>query len=177
MPRTPRDELVLGAMEAVRAFTDSMDRMYGGVRDDMDMNASDVAALRMLVVRERRGEWVSPHEIASHLSISTASTTKLLDRLSERGHVVRRPHPHDGRSRIVVLTDLARQEFFAHFGHRMRLATRGGQDPSSLAQAVLGRARIAIESCVRRRATVEDAFVSMVRLSDANKRGTREQAA
>ncbi len=120
MPRTPRDELVLEAMEAVRAFTDSMDRMYGGVRDDMDMNASDVAALRMLVVRERRGEWVSPHEIASHLSISTASTTKLLDRLSERGHVVRRPHPHDGRSRIVVLTDLARQEFFAHFGQRMR---------------------------------------------------------
>ena len=120
MPQTPRDELVLEAMEAVRAFTESMDRMHGGVRDDMDMNATDVAALRMLVVRERRGEWVSPHEIARHLSISTASTTKLLDRLSERGHVERRPHPHDGRSRIVVLTDLARREFTAHFGHRMR---------------------------------------------------------
>ncbi|GAA1649232.1 MarR family winged helix-turn-helix transcriptional regulator [Microbacterium flavum] len=127
-PQSPRDELVLAAMESVRAFGESMDRMHGGVRDDMDMNATDVAALRMLVVRERRGEWVSPHEIAAQLSISTASTTKLLDRLSERGHVERRPHPHDGRGRIVVLTDLARQEFSTHFGHRMRTMRAAMED-------------------------------------------------
>lgn len=119
-PRTPRDELVLSAMEAVRAFADAMDRMHSGIRGDMDMNASDLAALRMMIVREQRGEWVSPHEIASHLSISTASTTKLLDRLTASGHLERRPHPHDGRARIIVLTDAARAEFFRHFGARMR---------------------------------------------------------
>lgn len=118
-PQTKRDELVMQAMQAVRAFTDAMDRMHGGIRGDMDMNASDLAALRMLIVREQRGEWVSPHEIAKHLAISTASTTKLLDRLSESGHVKREPHPKDGRARIVVLTEGARSDFYRHFGQRL----------------------------------------------------------
>ncbi len=118
-PRTPRDELVRAAMEAVRAFTDAMDRMHGGIRGEMDMNATDLAAVRMMIVREQRGEWVSPHQIAAHLSISTASTTKLLDRLTESGHLERRPHPRDRRARIIVLTETARAEFYRHFGERM----------------------------------------------------------
>lgn len=120
VPQSERDELVMDAMRAVRAFSDAMDRMHGGLRDDMDMNASDLAALRMLIVREQRGEWVSPHDIAAHLAISTASTTKLLDRLTRSGHLERRPHPHDRRARIVVLSEGARAEFYAHFGARMR---------------------------------------------------------
>ena len=119
VPRTARDELVMAAMASVRSFTDAMDRMHGGIRSDMDMNATDLAALRMLIVREQRGEWVSPHEIARWLAISTASTTKLLDRLSESGHVERRPHPHDRRARIVAITEHARREFYRRFGERM----------------------------------------------------------
>ncbi len=119
VPTTPRDGLVLEAMRAVRAFSDAMDRMHGTLRGDMDMNASDLAALRMLIVREQRGHWVSPHDIASHLAISTASTTKLLDRLTRSGHLERRPHPHDRRARIVVLSEAARTEFYRHLGARM----------------------------------------------------------
>jgi len=119
LPQTPRDELVLEAMTAVRAFSDAMDRMHSGIRGEMDMNATDLAAMRLMVVREQRGEWVSPHQIASHLSISTASTTKLLDRLTASGHLERRPHPSDRRARVVVLTDAARAEFYRHFGERM----------------------------------------------------------
>ena len=119
IPTTDRDQLVRDALVAVRSFSDSMDRMHGVLRSDMDMNGSDLAALRMLIVREQRGEWVSPHEIARHLAISTASTTKLLDRLAERGHIERRPHPADRRARIVVLTDRARSDFFHHLGARM----------------------------------------------------------
>ncbi|GAA4066576.1 MarR family transcriptional regulator [Microbacterium laevaniformans] len=119
IPTTDRDQLVRDALVAVRSFSDSMDRMHGVLRSDMDMNGSDLAALRMLIVREQRGEWVSPHEIARHLAISTASTTKLLDRLAERGHIERRPHPADRRARIVMLTDRARSDFFRHLGARM----------------------------------------------------------
>ena len=119
-PKTPRDRLVLEVMEAVRAFSDSMDHMYGGIRGQMDMNATDLAALRMLIVREQRDELVKPADIAAHLAISTASTTKLLDRLTASGMLERRPHPTDGRSRIVVVTQRARAEFFQHFGERMR---------------------------------------------------------
>lgn len=109
-------EPVLSVLQAVRAFGDALDRMHGGMKDDMDMNASDLGALRMLIVREQRGESVSPHDVAHHLRISTASTTKLLDRLAASGHVERQPHPHDRRARIVVLTETSRQEFYRHFG-------------------------------------------------------------
>ncbi|GAA3916037.1 MarR family winged helix-turn-helix transcriptional regulator [Microbacterium invictum] len=119
VPESPRDELVMETMKSVRAFSDAMDHMHGGLRGDMDMNATDLAALRMLIMREQRGEWVSPHAIATHLAISTASTTKLLDRLTASGHLERRPHPSDRRARVVVLSELARADFYRHFGERM----------------------------------------------------------
>lgn len=119
MPRTDRDRLVMDSMLAFRAFSDAMDRMHGAMRGDMEMNATDLAALRMLVIREQRGETVKPHDIAEHLGISTASTTKLLDRLSGSGHISRLPHPNDRRSRVVTLTEGARSEFYRHFGERL----------------------------------------------------------
>ena len=102
---TPHDQAVMEVLQAVRALNDAMDRMNGGMKGDMEMNASDLAALRMLIVREGRGETVSPHQVADHLRISSASTTKLLDRLTAAGHVERRPHPSDRRARIVILTE------------------------------------------------------------------------
>ncbi|MCT9820426.1 MarR family transcriptional regulator [Microbacterium sp. W1N] len=119
-PQTDRERVVFAAMEAVRSFTDAMDRMHGGLRGDMDMNATDLAALRMLIVREGRGEPVTPHRLAEHLAITTASTTKLLDRLTESGYVERLPHPTDRRARVVAITAAARADFFRHMAERMR---------------------------------------------------------
>lgn len=121
---TDRDTAVRGALHALRALGDAMDRMHGDIKGDMEMNATDLAALRMLVMREQRQESVSPHDLARHLRISSASTSKLLDRLSAAGHVQRRPHPHDRRARVVVLTQESRTAFYAHFGARLQ-AMRG----------------------------------------------------
>ncbi len=151
VPQSARDELVLEAMTAVRAFSDAMDRMHGGLRGDMDMNASDLAALRMLIVREQRGEWVSPHDIAEHLSISTASTTKLLDRLTLSGHLERHPHPRDRRARIVVLSQAARTEFYEHFGERMR----------RMRSAMDGYSEEELRVCARFLADMETALVDV----------------
>jgi DNA-binding MarR family transcriptional regulator len=74
----------------------------------------------MLIVREQRGQAVSPHDLARHLRISTASTTKLLDRLTSSGHLERRPHPHDRRARVVVLTQESRDQFYRLFSERLR---------------------------------------------------------
>ncbi len=109
------DQAVWRALAGVRALSDALDRMYGGMKGDMDMNATDLAALRMLVIREQRGQAVSPHDIARHLRISTASTTKLVDRLESSGHVRREPHPSDRRARVIALTDTSRAEFSRHF--------------------------------------------------------------
>ena len=117
--QTPHDQAVMDVLHAIRAFTDAMERMHGGLKYDMDMNATDLAALRMLIIREGRGEPVSPHQVADHLRISTASTTKLLDRLAAAGHIERRPHPSDRRARVVVLTDESRSAFYRHFGERL----------------------------------------------------------
>lgn len=107
---------VTHTLRALQTLSDALDRMHSGMKGDMDMNASDLATLRMLTIREHRGQMVSPHDVAAHLRISTASTTKLIDRLVASGHLERRPHPSDGRARVVVLTDKSRREFFRHFG-------------------------------------------------------------
>ncbi len=51
----------------------------------------------------------------------------------------------------------------AHYGHVLRLATRGGVDPVVIAREVLDPRGIALVSFRETRVTVEDAFVSMVR--------------
>ena len=110
---------MLALMRAVRNFGDAHDRMSGAMKRGMDMNITDLAALRLLIMRADKGTPVTPAEIARHLRISTASTTKLLDRLAAAGHVERCPHPTDRRALIVRLTDHARAEFFRLFGARL----------------------------------------------------------
>ncbi|MET0734507.1 MAG: MarR family transcriptional regulator [Microbacterium sp.] len=120
VPETPHEHAVMDVLRAIRAFSDAMDRMHGDMKGDMDMNSTDLAALRMLIMREQRGEPVLPRDVAKHLRISTASTTKLLDRLSSSGHLERQPHPRDRRARIVVLTQQSRTAFYRHFGERLQ---------------------------------------------------------
>lgn len=110
---------VLRTLEAVQVLSDSMDRMHSTLKGPLEMNSSDMAALRMMVIRERQGQTVTPQEIARHLQVSTASATVLVDRLVDAGHARRRPHPQDRRSRIVELTDLARSSFQRHVGGRL----------------------------------------------------------
>ncbi len=51
----------------------------------------------------------------------------------------------------------------AHYGHVLRLATRGETDPERLTRETLAPLGIEIRACRETRVTVEDAFVSMVR--------------
>ena len=120
VPQTTKDQAVMSVLRSIRALSDAMERMHSGMKGDLDMNATDLAALRLLIMREEQGRPVSPRDIADHLRITTASTTKLLDRLVESGHVERQPHPHDRRARVVALTDRSRHAFFRAFGERMR---------------------------------------------------------
>jgi DNA-binding MarR family transcriptional regulator len=113
---TDRQESVRAALLALRSLGDALDRMHGEVGDEMAMNLTDLRALRMMVEWERRGSAVSPHDLARHLRISTASTSKMVDRLAAAGHVERKPHPTDRRARVVVLTDHSRSTFYRHFG-------------------------------------------------------------
>src|SRR5690625_5727116 len=65
----------------------------------MQLNETDMKALHYLIVCEQQGVVATPSTIAAHLGISSASTTKLLDRLEKGGHVRRSRHPSDRRDR------------------------------------------------------------------------------
>jgi ABC-2 type transport system ATP-binding protein len=57
----------------------------------------------------------------------------------------------------------------AHYGHLLRLTTRGGIDPVPFAQELLQRHGIAVQASSSSRVSVEDAFVSMVREDEAER--------
>jgi DNA-binding MarR family transcriptional regulator len=92
---------VLNSMRRYRAAEAEMRRR---TRVSMGMGETDLAAIRYLVQAEKAGRSVSPKEISDTLGISTASTTKLVDRLVKSGHVERRPHPTDRRGLIIAPT-------------------------------------------------------------------------
>src|ERR1019366_5366826 len=54
-------------------------------------------------------------------------------------------------------------EEVAHYGHLLRLAARNRVDPVALARSILDARGIAVRDAREVRATVEDAFVAMVR--------------
>ena len=74
----------------------------------MKLNKTDMRALHFLIVAQNSGDSPKPRDIAAHLGISTASTTKLLDRLETGGHVVREIHPTDRRAQIIRVTSETR---------------------------------------------------------------------
>lgn len=75
----------------------------------MALNATDMKALHYLIVCRNEGSIATPTSISNYLGISTASTTKLLDRLESGGHVVRAPHPTDRRALAITITDETKQ--------------------------------------------------------------------
>ncbi|RBP62195.1 MarR family transcriptional regulator [Brevibacterium sanguinis] len=109
-------EDAVGLLAAVRRFRRADQRMRRRMESDMDVNATDVEALRHIIASTRAGIPLTARELAAHLGISTASTTKLLDRLSGSGHVERTPHPSDRRSVIVTVTEHTHREVAAELG-------------------------------------------------------------
>ena len=57
---------------------------------------------------------LGPTELARRLDVTTGAITALLDRLTERGHLAREPHPADRRRLEIHVTDHARQEVLRH---------------------------------------------------------------
>lgn len=101
------DEDVAQISEVMTALGDLREaeaRLSAASRRYMKLNETDMRAIHFLIVTLLAGELATPGQIAQHLDISTASTTKLLDRLTKGGHVERLPHPTDRRALTVRIT-------------------------------------------------------------------------
>lgn len=107
--RTHVSEQELGeiseVMSALGRLRDAEQLLTEASQEYMKLGRSDMRALHYLIVARHRGTIVTPSAIAAHLKISSASTTKLLDRLESGGHIVRAPHPSDRRALAITITD------------------------------------------------------------------------
>ncbi len=95
---------IVRVLMAMRRWRESEQRVSSRSRTEMKLNETDMEALRFLVASRNNDVIVTPGMLADHLSISTASTTKLLDRLARAGHISRAPHPTDRRAVMVSIT-------------------------------------------------------------------------
>lgn len=119
-------EQVVQVMNALRGWHDAADRMSEASRRYMRLNDTDMRALRYLIAARNQELQVTPGSLTTYLGISSASTTKMLDRLERGGHVRRSPHPTDRRALTVAVTDStradARQSVGRQHAHRFAVA-------------------------------------------------------
>ncbi|ROS30811.1 MarR family winged helix-turn-helix transcriptional regulator [Cellulomonas sp. PhB150] len=132
------DPSIAELLESVRRFRRADAEMRRRVSAGMAMNVTDMQALQYVIATESRGGHAHPRDIAAYLAISTASTTKLLDRLTASGHLVRSTNPADRRSLVVTSTPHAHAEVHARLG-------RMHQAMAAIAAAVPDDARPALK--------------------------------
>jgi DNA-binding MarR family transcriptional regulator len=103
-------------LQALRRFRSSDAGMRRRVQKDMDMNETDLLAIRHLIRAEASGKPAGPTELAKVLDVSTAATAKLVARLVSSGHIRREAHPHDGRAQVLYATANAHSEVRSTLG-------------------------------------------------------------
>ena len=143
------NDSVVQILHALRQFRRSDQEMRRRMSADMDMNETDLQALQMVIAAEKSHRLVTPRDLSATLGISTASTTKLLDRLTTSGHLERHPHPSDRRALVITATDHAHNEI------RGRLARMHAQ-MREVAAGVPAAARPAVADFLLRMAALMD---------------------
>jgi DNA-binding MarR family transcriptional regulator len=126
---------VLGAL---RRFRRADERMRRRVSADLGVNPLDLRALQLVIAGERASRPLSPRDLSTQLEVSTAATTKLVDRLVGSGHVDRTPHPHDRRSVVLVPTSHAHADLRRRMGAvHQRMGEAAGAVPAESREAVI----------------------------------------
>jgi DNA-binding MarR family transcriptional regulator len=98
---TPADENVLFALWSVgRSATELLDAMLAPA----GLDADEFAMYSLLLARDP----VTPTELAGWASAPATTVSSYVKRFEKRGHVERVPHPTDGRSYSIRLTDAGR---------------------------------------------------------------------
>ncbi len=123
---------VVRVMDAMFRWREAEQRVSEASRLYMRLGETDMKALRLAIVMADQGRHVTARDIAEHLGISSASTTKLLDRLEAAGHIRRTRHPSDRRALAVVVAPETRAAAEATIGreHARRFRVAAGLTPA-----------------------------------------------
>ncbi len=105
------DELgqIVRVMDAMFRWRAAEQRVTRASHRYMRLGETDMKALRLAIVMADQGRHVTARDIAAHLGITSAATTKLLDRLESAGHIVRTRHPRDRRALAIVVNPETRK--------------------------------------------------------------------
>ena len=97
------DDLVFLVVRAAKAIVDRLRSEHP------DRPASPMTVVHGLAAHHLLGrDDVTTVDLARHLRITKQSASEVVGLLEHNGIVRRAPHPHDGRARVVLLTDTGR---------------------------------------------------------------------
>ncbi|GAA5229835.1 MarR family winged helix-turn-helix transcriptional regulator [Arthrobacter cryoconiti] len=96
---------VVNVLKGIRHWREAEAALSFESRNHMRLNETDMKALRFLVMSKNQKMVATPGLLAEHLNISTAATTKMLDRLTAAGHIERSVHPTDRRAVMITITE------------------------------------------------------------------------
>lgn len=103
-------------------------RFRQAVADHVGLSLSSTVALGHLA---DAGGRLSPGELAERMLVGSGTLTAVIDRLVRDGHVQRRPHRHDRRRVLVVLTPAGRHVVRYAQRHMDRALTAAQATPAS----------------------------------------------
>lgn len=109
---------IVSVLRAVKEWRESEERLSLESRSYMRLNETDMKALRFIIAAKNAGVIVTAGMLADHLSISTASITKMLDRLEKAKHITRAQHPSDRRAVAIGITETTHADARATIGRR-----------------------------------------------------------
>jgi DNA-binding MarR family transcriptional regulator len=95
-------------MLLLQSFTTETDRYIEAQGHKYGMHRTDLNALTAVIDARRAGLPITPGVLGEKLSLSSAATTALVDRLSKVGHMVRTRSGEDRRRVHLDVTDSAR---------------------------------------------------------------------
>ncbi len=103
--RAPLSAIQSETLNALRELIEVSGHVGRGIARRSAMSLSEVETLELLIKHP-----AGPTDIARHLDVTSAAVSGIVDRLVERGHVSRSPHPEDRRRVEVQITESARAE-------------------------------------------------------------------
>lgn len=117
-------------------------RIESHVRDSVnsvEVNGARLSASQAIALRELT-EPMSLRDLAGRMCCEASNTTSVVDKLEDAGLVHRKPHPHDRRTKLVVLTpsgEQARQSLLRHLETASPLAHLADEERGALRAALL----------------------------------------
>lgn len=107
----------------LRALVVQLDLFGANFAAEHQLHSTDVRALISLLDAERAGQPATPGWLGQQLGLNSASVTALIDRVEQRGLVVRERDMSDRRRVIIDVTDSAKNLGWSFFGPLIGQAT------------------------------------------------------